>query len=530
MVAPDPAASPARPSAPSAPGRAARLGSLAAGVCLILAAVATLAASAGLASLAAGLRATWGTSFTILQVVAVLCAALSLRAALLVLPAARGGELYLGAAQARAFLIVAVGAPALYLLRLQPFEVQTALALALLAGGGFALWALLLARFGPPRSKLRRGLGALAFALAVTGLGLELALRAVAASTPHPLLAEGGGNARAFLDAWRLVPGEPRYRFPVNSRGDYDYEWHGAEPDQRLVVCIGDSFSTSTVPLPLHFTSVAERRCENLEVYNMGAPGIGPPEYFLLLQEEALPMRPDLVVVNLFVGNDLRFRSPQPLDVPRLRAWLDADQVVLCRLTKRLNALAAERRRQGGAAIGVAQGAVGEGELVETPEAAHAAFPFTIDPSLERQMFSEVEFLRIETGRAIVCEVAGPPYDTLAEVLDGMLQMADKTPLAIFLIPDEFQVNDELWALVEPGWTGRELERHRPQRLVREWCQANGVDLIDPLPALLAAEDNAGGTRRTFHVRDTHWNALGNRLAGEVLGEYLCERFALPAR
>lgn len=511
-------------------GLAQRLGALCGATSLVLGAGATLAASAGLASLRAGLAPAWGWKLTALLAVAVGAGSLTLRAALYALPPARGPRTYVGAAHARALAIVAVGTVLVTLVRLQPFALERTLAAVVLGGLVFGLWALALAHLGPPRGTLRRGLGALAFSLAVSLLGVELALRALSTLRPHPLLAAGGSDARAFLDAWRLVPGEPRYRFPVNSRGDYEYEWRGRAPGQRLVVSIGDSFSTSTVPLPLHFTSVAERRCANLEVYNMGAPGIGPPEYLLLLQEEALPMQPDLVVVNLFVGNDLRFRSPQPLDVPRLRAWMDADQVLACRLARRLTALSKERRRQGGAPIGVAQGASAVGELVTTPEEAHAAFPFTADATLERQMFSHEEFLRIESGRAIVCDAGLAPYDELTAILERMLAACGRTPLVIQLIPDEFQVNDALWDEILPAWSGREMDRHRPQRLVRAWCEANGVDLVDPLERLLAAEDNVGGTRRTYHLRDTHWNTLGNRVAGEVLGEYLCRRLGLPAR
>ncbi len=511
-------------------GLAQRLGALLGSAALGLGAAATLLASAGLASLRDGLAPVWGWKLWALLAAALAAGSLTLRAALLALPPARGARVYVGAAHARALLIVTMATALVTLTALQPFALESALAAAVLGGGVFGVWALALARLGPPRGKLRRGLGALAFSLAISLLGVELALRAVSALRPHPLLAAGGSDARAFLDAWRLVPGEPRYRFPVNSRGDYEYEWTGRAAGQRLVVSIGDSFSTSTVPLPLHFTSIAERHCADLEVYNMGAPGIGPPEYLLLLQEEALPMQPDLVLVNLFVGNDLRFRSPQPLDVPGLRAWLDADRVVGARLLRRLAALSRERERQGGAPIGVAQGAAGSGELVETPEQAWAAFPFTADPSLERPMFSDEEFLRIESGRAIVCDAGLAPYDALTEILDRMLRIAGRTPLVIQLIPDEFQVNDALWAEVLPAWSGREMERYRPQRLVRAWCDANGVDLVDPLERLLAAEDNAAGTRRTYHVRDTHWNALGNRVAGEVLGEYLCRRLELPAR
>jgi hypothetical protein len=43
------------------------------------------------------------------------------------------------------------------------------------------------------------------------------------------------------------------------------------------------------------------------------------------------------------------------------------------------------------------------------------------------------------------------------------------------------------------------------------------VRVLDLLPALRAAERES----RTYHLRDTHWNAHGNRVAGRELARAL---------
>ena len=45
-------------------------------------------------------------------------------------------------------------------------------------------------------------------------------------------------------------------------------------------------------------------------VVNLGVPSTGPQEYLAMIRRRALPMRPEWVVVTLFVGNDIRQAHP----------------------------------------------------------------------------------------------------------------------------------------------------------------------------------------------------------------------------
>jgi hypothetical protein len=96
------------------------------------------------------------------------------------------------------------------------------------------------------------------------------------------------------------------------------------------------------------------------------------------------------------------------------------------------------------------------------------------------------------------------------------------------VIPDEYQVNDALWERLlprariytpslSPAESRAAFERDYPQRRIREWATARGVRLLDLLPALREAERKG----RTYHRRDTHWNAHGNRVAGRELARAL---------
>ena len=43
----------------------------------------------------------------------------------------------------------------------------------------------------------------------------------------------------------------------------------------------------------------------------MGVSGAQPPDYLAILADEGLAYSPDLVLVNIFIGNDFETRTPR---------------------------------------------------------------------------------------------------------------------------------------------------------------------------------------------------------------------------
>ncbi len=100
------------------------------------------------------------------------------------------------------------------------------------------------------------------------------------------------------------------------------------------------------------------------------------------------------------------------------------------------------------------------------------------------------------------------------------MQAGDK--LVLVLIPDEFQVNDELYnRLVQNIPKPSVYDRNGPQAQIRKYCEARDIHFLDLLPVLRAAEAEG----RTYHLADTHWNAHGNRVVGKALANYLVDLF-----
>jgi hypothetical protein len=395
-------------------------------------------------------------------------------------------------------------------------EYREPLVAALLGGAGGLLGALVLVRERLPREPRGRlaFLDPLLFGLALVPVLAEGALLVLDRAL-HPLLLADMGSARSWIETARLPAGKLRFGARTNSRGYCDGEppEPGAAP---LVTVIGDSFGVGAVPIPLHYTAVAERELGGaVELYNMGIVGADPRHYLELLRDEALVLRPDVVVVGVFVGNDLVYENAESAAPGLWHRLFDRESRLVARLIVRATRLLRERSRAGdpGGPVGRVQGeevaeAVSESELLER-------FPWFADPLLEQPTFSRAGFLKLETERAHEVTAPDAEYPAL-EVLRQMKALAGEVPLLILGIPDEFQVEDALWEEIgSPG------VRDRPQAVLARFCQENGIGWIDALPALRAVPPLADGERHLYQLQDTHWNVRGNAVAGRVLAEAL---------
>jgi hypothetical protein len=151
------------------------------------------------------------------------------------------------------------------------------------------------------------------------------------------------------------------------------------------------------------------------------------------------------------------------------------------------------------------------------------AFPWLEDPSLEKPTFSLESFLEVERYRLVT---ACNAQDTLGyrktfQALLEMRQVAGSIPFLVLLIPDEFQVEDDLWNTLEERGPPVAVDRDLPRRLLGEWLTEQGISFLDLLPVLRAVSLGPDGRRHVYHLQDTHLNTRGNRVVGEALAEWL---------
>jgi hypothetical protein len=426
---------------------------------------------------------------------------------------------------ARAAFDVVTSSVAAMLLFFQPARgIECAVAVGL-AGGVVALLALL----EPPlRRRAPRTVKAVDFAvfqLCLAAWCAEAILRAKQQWRPSALLVRADAGPRRYLDQFHLQPGQMRFGFPCDSRGYYDEETSGKRAGEFFALALGDSFSVSVGPHALHFTTVCERELGDSSVYNMGVPAIGPPEYFELLRSEGLALRPDAIVVSLFIGNDVAFYDTRTKPVARgLVPWFDANRYLLGLFTQRV------ARMRGAQAPGANASAFGDvidpasesGRRLDTLEAIAREYPWLVDVALERPSFPEETFRNMELARIrAICRPDERVYGDLFEVLSALRELAPDTPLYVLLIPDEFQVEDAVWDDALSAIARRDFERDLPQRRIVSWLAEHGIEAIDLLPAMRAVEPMPDGRRHLYHLRNTHFNTRGNDLAGKELARAL---------
>ena len=335
-----------------------------------------------------------------------------------------------------------------------------------------------------------------AFNVALTLLLGEIALRAFAAWSGCTLV------VNAAEEGYRLAPGQD---YGAGLRGNClgypgpEFQ-HDKPPGVYRIAALGDSFAVGpVVPFAANYLTLLEKQLPHGEVYNFGVAGTGPREYRNILRRDVWKYQPDLVLTSIFVGNDIT----ETLATPR---HLEPRQHALYLLCQRSWRWLWDRRHQERPPPGLAN-------RCTTP---------TLSPHT---------FRAVEARRLAVC--VQPPSPAMEKKWQRALAFLDDivkdcrqhgVPLAVVLIPDEFQVNPAVFdhALVDAGVDRAAVDLRLPQQRLGTFFVDRGVPCLDLLPAFV-------GVRDTYAPCDTHWNVRGNRLAAEQLGAWLLRQSLVRA-
>jgi hypothetical protein len=358
----------------------------------------------------------------------------------------------------------------------------------------------------------------------------ELGLRILSRFYSSPLLVRTVTSAEQKVDFHRYPAGTMRFGFPCNQKGHYDTAFEPKKKEENLVVTIGDSFSLGVVPHHFHFTTVCERMLQGYNIYNMGVCAIGPPEYLYLLRQEALPLNPDLIIINLFIGNDFgdnlrdysRVREAGKAFQGAVRSWFDLENILIYLIPRRI-AMIAREEEELAHGLDALQGERPEEEVeISLNKVKKGLFPWLDDPLKEAPYFSKATFLDIERVRAeTVCKKNKDLYEKLFSTILRMKEAARGTDFAVMVIPDEFQIEDGLWNEILTLSTIKNLDRYLPQQVLTQWLDQQKIPYLNLLPRLIEAPPLDDGKKHLYHLRNTHFNARGNELTGIALAEFV---------
>lgn len=364
-------------------------------------------------------------------------------------------------------------------------------------------------------SGILKGLDVVAFNLFLTLIIAEFSLTLVSRVFPNPLLWDQNSIQTRIL-AHKL---EPRIRFfntYINSAGYHDEEFFTARENDLVIALLSDSFGVGVVPHEYNFSTVAEKKLQTrlgkkynrIAIHNFGIPGIGVAEYAYLMENEVAQYSPDKIIVAIFIGNDLIDSKFLKKNYYNLGDW----KVV--QLPKRVMTLLRETKTTKGSGVAL----IGESMDSDTSIPDYIFDWRKENPSMTRSKFIENELLRLE-----ICNTEDESnealYSRVFSLIDHLKSLANED-LVFLLIPDEFQVNDALYTELIGLKDGPEhYDRELPQKKLSQYFKSHGIMYVDLLDAIREAEKK----ERTYHLQDTHWNARGNKIAGQAIADFLLE-------
>ncbi len=314
----------------------------------------------------------------------------------------------------------------------------------------------------------------------------EAALRMLGIGAP--LVREGSGGFTFFTHhprlGWDLVPGaEDRLKTPemdveirITEQGLRSHRLFTPEPEAgtKRIVVLGDSFSFGhgvevEEAWPARLESLlSEKLGQPVEVANLSVTGYGTDQQLLRFEERGLALKPDAVVLGLFVGNIFRNAREVQIGYPKPRFVLRN----------------------------------GDLELTNVPVPSRAT-----PPGGPSRLWNVVA----SAGRAAGEHLGyGEAWSVTGAILDRLSRHceAQGIELSVLVIPKDQMIYGQ-------GWR-RRIHR-RTQDATGRLLQDHGLPYLDVTDALREAAGRDPASDRLYFPVDGHWTSEGHRVAAEAL-------------
>ena len=395
----------------------------------------------------------------------------------------------------------------------------------------------------------------------IGGVIAEIALRVVGYSYPEFYQRDGvrGVSLVPGAEGWYRKEGEAYVR--INSDGLRDQEHTITKPEGTFrIAVVGDSYCEALpVSLGEAFWSVMGKKLEEcgafpgkkIEVINFGVSGYGTAQELLTLREKVWKYSPDLVLLAVTTNNDITDNSrvlKRTNEIPYFvyqgsRLILDDSfrnsrgfqfsNSALGRLGTGLRShsrlLQAIEQGQRGLKILLASWRAKRSDDTQ-PVPAPSVKSAEIGRTSEKpDLFARSE--ELGTDNLIYLEPNNAVWNDAWRVTEGLiLQMRDEVTKggARFVV---VTLSNGPQVLPDAKW--REAFKSRfgitdlfyPDNRIKSLAAREGIPVITLAPEL---KDYAEHNNVFLHgfgkdIGNGHWNALGNRVAGELMAKKMCE-------
>lgn len=307
-----------------------------------------------------------------------------------------------------------------------------------------------------------------------------------------------------------------------NSLGFNDREWTPQpEPGTFRIGVLGDSMVEAIqVPRKQNFVTKTEelfnRKCGNrFELLNLGIPGAGTATSYLSLQDNTLPLSPDLVVLVFNASNDV-YNNSIELETKQSKPFFVLENSALKRLSPTENITPPK------------------GILWDHSE----LFRFLIRRGKTSSKMADlvkagwgipVPLLVFARESDPVWERAWSLTEALLSAMSEMVH-AREIPLAVILLPIELEVDPTAWNRATeqfPAIKKREWTVDKPRERIAAICRGIGIPVIDLYGAFQKKfrEDS----KPLYFQDDGHLNEAGHHLVTEQLADQLTKAALLPS-
>jgi hypothetical protein len=324
---------------------------------------------------------------------------------------------------------------------------------------------------------------------------------------------------------WKFIPNETghyvsrhefRTKITINSDGMRDREYSLAKDSGRKrVAVLGDSFvSTLGVPYEETSTTLLETKLKNSEVLNFGVNGYGPIQYFLLLQKKAIHYSPDLVIMVIYIGNDL-------YDLLGISTWIDGyarpkalidDQGQLhitnipVPISEKLRAMKQMKKRcklPGSHFITFINKIISHDKYaIDTAPPELKLCKKNIDPDI-KDAYRLMEVLLKEADN--YCRNHGIKF--MVAIAPTIVQACDYIYWKKIIQIYDLKSND--------------YDLDLPNKLLEKMCQKEGIPVIDLTPALKSRIDDG---IIPYYLKNQHWNKEGEQLVAETIACFITDK------
>jgi hypothetical protein len=284
-------------------------------------------------------------------------------------------------------------------------------------------------------------------------------------------------------------------------------------PGTRRIIVLGDSFTFGHgVDVQDRFGEILEREIDALEVINLGVPGTGTDQQYLLLRDEGFRYAPDLVVLCYLTENITRVASDVKETTeglrPKPRFVLEDGELVLTNVPVPTELV---RRNERWQEMRERRSALPRLPLLDWIRRNSALYRF-LRARLHHQIYG---LAKLET-------VMFPEYDESREewrVARALVhRIADEcrsrgAVLLVVVLPTLKEANRD-WVSDQPG------------RMMAAACREKGIPVLDLLPGFRAAVESTG--EDLYFPVDHHWTPAGHRVAAGLMAGFVASH--LPSK